>query len=726
MKGFFVSTLQRKLISSFVGVALVSIAIVGVVSYILSRTAIIHQVTSGLESTAQNKELTMVQYLRGKTARIEAIAADTHIDELVAKLNENPQEFNAISQELSKYLVDEKLTTIAEGGELLIMNNTGKIIASTESKEIGEDKSTDDLFSGVKGRTHIKDIYLSTITNKPAIAFSTPLVDKSGKQIGIITNRVTIDRISEIMRDVTGLGETGESYILNRDGLMITDSRYEKDTFLKQKIETEPVKLFREQGKEMVGEYKDYRGVLTFGASNGSDVNKEFGLGWTILTEIDSEEELAAVGTLAWWTVVIALIAAGLSGLAAYFISKAIADPIKEIANIAVKVSEGDLTQTVGDVRSRDEVGRMAEAFRSMITNLRKMVSQVLDVSDRVSTSSQELSSSAQEMNATSEEVSSTVQQIAKGTESQAQKVDETQKVMERMSVSVLQVSKSAQDAAGQAARSSETAQKGGELTKEARNKIVQIASAVVSSAGIIKKLGERGEQIGEIVGVITNIADQTNLLALNAAIEAARAGEYGRGFAVVAEEVRKLAESSAKAAEEIGKMIKDVQKETAQAVVTIEGVAKEASSVNDLTSQVVQSLTDIIKNVEGVAAMIEQVSAASQEQATGAKQVSISVSDIAAVAEETASSTEEASASTEEMTASMEEMSASAQELADMGIQLRNLVAMFKTGEEDKVQVVREIKEERSAKNKFDNLRVKAGILKKKVDDLRARGKHA
>ncbi|MFH1791754.1 MAG: HAMP domain-containing methyl-accepting chemotaxis protein [Candidatus Omnitrophota bacterium] len=388
---------------------------------------------------------------------------------------------------------------------------------------------------------------------------------------------------------------------------------------------------------------------------------------------------------------------------------------INEIAGAA-----GDLTAEV-QVASDDEIGDLAKAFNGMLSGLKGMVVQIFSVSERISSSSQELSSSAQEMNATTEEVSTTVQQIAKGTETQANKVEETQKVMEQMAASVNQVSKSAQDAASQSARSLETAQQIGQLTrKEGRDRMIGIAKSITESSHMVRKLGERSDQIGDIVAVITNIADQTNLLALNAAIEAARAGEYGRGFAVVAEEVRKLAEASAKSADQIGKLIKDVQKDTTQAVSGIEGLVKDADMVVVASEKTGEGILDIIKNAESVATMIEQVSAASQEQAAGATQASKSVSDIASVAEETASATEEASASTEEMTASMEQMAASAQELADMGLTLNSMVAKFKIGDAAQSQAAAARDMRSGDGSRISKLREKADAMKKKMTELR------
>jgi len=401
-------------------------------------------------------------------------------------------------------------------------------------------------------------------------------------------------------------------------------------------------------------------------------------------------EELAAANKLIKETydrsyttaVILSLIILLLASSIAFIISRAITNPLKSLIATAGIIATGDLTQEI-KITSRDEIGILGNAFKTMIDSLKKIVITIIGTSERVSSSSQQLSSGAQQMNATAQEVSSTVQQIAKGTETQAQKVEETSKVMEQMSASVNQVAQSSQSAASASVQASQSAQKGGEAAKEADTKMTKIYEAITQSATVIRKLGERSEQIGEIVNVINDIADQTNLLSLNAAIEAARAGEVGRGFAVVAEEVRKLAEGSAKATDEISKLIKEVQKETGQAVNSMEIGTKEVTDGREVVSRATKALEEIIKTVQNTASMVQQISAATQQMAAGTKQVVKSVDDIATTAEEAASATEEAGASTEEMTASMEEMAASAQELAQMAIDLRELVGKFKTGEE-------------------------------------------
>jgi methyl-accepting chemotaxis protein len=223
----------------------------------------------------------------------------------------------------------------------------------------------------------------------------------------------------------------------------------------------------------------------------------------------------------------------------------------------------------------------------------------------------------------------------------------------------------------------------GERATHEAIAKIHDVRDAIQTLASSVETLGVRSAQIGSIVDVITSIADQTNLLSLNAAIEAARAGESGRGFSVVAEEVRKLAEGSGKAAEQIGELIKEVQAETAKALKYMEAGTNEVFIGAEVVGRTGDALRQITEAVTRTATIAQEIAAATSEQARRTAEVDRAMHDIAAVVEENAASAEETAAAAEEQTACMQEVSSSAQELAAMARRLEESVLQFRLAEE-------------------------------------------
>ncbi len=316
--------------------------------------------------------------------------------------------------------------------------------------------------------------------------------------------------------------------------------------------------------------------------------------------------------------------------------ARLISRPVQEVVAVARKIATGDLTSEDIANRSADEVGELSQSINAMKHSLRDTISSVSTGAERIATASEEFSATAAEQ--------------AQGAQTQKDQTNQVAAAMQEMSSTVQQVSENSNSAAEASRRAAETARQGGQIVDHTLAKMRAIANSVGQTAQKVQELGKSSAQIGQIIGVIDDIADQTNLLALNAAIEAARAGEQGRGFAVVADEVRKLAERTSKATKEITLMIQNIQTETQSAVEAMQSGTTEVDEGVKSTMQAGSSLQEIINASEQVGSMVMQIATAATEQASANDEINTNIEQIAKISEESANGATEAARAVSEL----------------------------------------------------------------------------
>ncbi|MBK7258281.1 MAG: methyl-accepting chemotaxis protein [Ignavibacteriae bacterium] len=335
----------------------------------------------------------------------------------------------------------------------------------------------------------------------------------------------------------------------------------------------------------------------------------------------------------------------------------AVIRPVQEGSQTLTVMATGDLTARMeGDYRG--DLQLIKESINKVGSSLERALRKVGEaVSATASASSQ---------------ISSSTEQMAAGAQEQTSQAGEVATAVEEMTSTIMENSRNAHVAAETAKQARLSAEAGGNVVGETVDGMRRIAGVVNKSAETVKELGRSSDQIGEIIGVIDDIADQTNLLALNAAIEAARAGDQGRGFAVVADEVRKLAERTTKATKEIAGMIKKIQADTTGAVASMEEGTHEVERGIDLADRAGESLKEIVGVSQKVTDMVAQIAAASEEQSSASEEISKNVEAISKVTGETAQGTQQ--------------IARAAEDLNRLTDNLQRLVGEFKVGQDREV----------------------------------------
>jgi methyl-accepting chemotaxis protein len=426
---------------------------------------------------------------------------------------------------------------------------------------------------------------------------------------------------------------------------------------------------------------------------------------------------------------------------------------IQEVAGAAQRLAQGDLTISVNPRSERDVLG---QSFSEMISHLRSLVAQIQESAQRVAEASQEITAATRQSAQATAQAAVTIQQVAQGASEQAESVSQVTSQIDQMaqaidgiargaqeqamaisqvsglisqlSQAIEQVAALAQAQADDARHATEVASTSSAKMNQMIHGMAIIKEKVALSAQKVQEMGNRSDQIGAIVQTIEDIAEQTNLLALNAAIEAARAGEQGRGFAVVADEVRKLAERSAKATKEIAELVVSIQRTVSEAVTAMDEGAQEvkagvqrAHEAGEALNQLLQAAeagnrygqqtreaaqkmsilsSGVLTAIENVSAIVEENTASTEQLAASSGGINEAMESVASISGQNSAAAEEVSSATEEISAQAQELSASAQMLAQIAQELQETIARFRLGEnsidrepEDMLKALRPVK---------------------------------
>jgi len=586
-------------------------------------------------------------------------------DQIVKKLNEAKKVAVGLAASIEIYGIEEgfKLFSaiVSEHKDYknvyLGVEETGQFLITPDADMPADyDPRVRPWYGIAKGREPlVSDPYIDAASNGTVVTI-TRAVFKGSKKIGVVG--IDLD-FSIISNEITGIkiGETGYVFVLFKDGRvlihknpdLIGENLAEKFDFVKQMLEM----------KNGLLEYN-------FNGDKFSVITTIEEYGWTLGGGTYYKEIKKPMVALRNFNLIIGAVTLIFVVIGIFFMTKTITGPLLGIgANLKdIAEGEGDLTKRL-EVKSKDEVGVLAESFNTFVDKLKTIIGDISDNSVQLDGSSNEILGISNEMTQGTETMASTSEMVAAAAEEMNSNMSSVAAAVEESSTNISMVSAAAEEMTSTINEITQSTVK----TKDSSQKAV---SRTKIASENMDTLSKSAKDIGNVVETINDISDQTNLLALNATIEAARAGEAGKGFAVVANEIKDLARQTAEATLEIKEKIENIQDSTKVSITEIEEVTKEINTVNEM--------------IDGVAAALEEQSVTTQEIATnigqaaqGIEEVTGNVSQSSGVANEIANDIANVNQTVVEMAQKTTQVNKCSDDLNQLSGGLKQTVDLFK-----------------------------------------------
>jgi methyl-accepting chemotaxis protein len=525
-----------------------------------------------------------------------------------------------------------------------------------------------------KDGLYYSDPYPDVTTGELLMGIFYPIKNAAGSMIGFVAVDISFSDIPTIMKSYS-LGKTGFSILASQTG----DILYHPDEtkILKEKLTESPGDLGK-IGQKMVDGQSGVELMQDNGERRYIGYATSEDTGWSVGLTISENEILEQLKGMTQMTLISFIAATLLLVACCYVTLRYLLRSIPKLLGKIKLIEQGDLTVSF-DVKSANEIGQISRGMSNMVQKINGMIGMVADSANVLNQSSQELQTISSKTAVTMNDTATAINEIANATNYQSEETEQIFQKTGTLSAQIDEISNETKAVEQMAQASADQSVRGLEVVEQLSKWSQDNQDATQAMSSLIHDIDLSRNEIGSFVATVQQIATQTNLLALNASIEAARAGEQGKGFAVVAGEVRKLAEQTAMATQEIAKKVGIIEEKTKISVQhTVQGlkIAEEnAKSVED-TKQV---FFHISNDLEELKSRMQRISGSASSVYTHKEEIVRALEIISSTTEENSASTEEVSASTQDQLESIEQVASLSDRLSGLSKKLQEELSQFK-----------------------------------------------
>jgi methyl-accepting chemotaxis protein len=655
-------SIKAKLILLIVGLLSISIITLGFFSYTNSREVLIEEFVDNSEIIAAKLNETLDTFLISNEQNIEMLSNNFNVTDILSK----PEEehiylFNALQNYQEAH---PDIQTVYLGTHTKKMFLFPQVGLPADFDPTSRPWYQD----AIKANKIIWTApYVDVGTGNMVITVAKPVKNSKGELTGVVGADISLDVFMKIVQ-ATKLGDDGYFFVADKQGKTL----HHKDIELVGKpISVKELFDFAVKGQDGTLEYEFKGDSKVAIAVENTKVD------WMIMGTFSKHEVDKHTKKVINATVLSGLGIGVIAVIAGILVTTLIAKSISMLARDLESIGKGNF-KTRCKVKSKDEIGQLAATVNNMVEDLSSLMQNVMNISTSVASSSDSLASAAQQTNASTEEVVRAIGEVTEAANDQARGTEVGMQRTSELSDNIQQVVGSVENITEKFEKANSLNEKGISTVKILTDKTEESTVASKLLGEVIMGVDSSTDKIGAIIGTIGQIAGQTNLLALNASIEAARAGEAGKGFAVVADEIRKLAEQSSQAAEQIRTLIQGIQAQSKNAVTTMESSKTVAKHQEEAVSQTEAVFAQISATIATIYAEIESINKLNSSMIQKKEAITSVMEGIASASQQTAASTEEISASTEEQLAVVGEISRTADQLNAMAQQLNKEIMKF------------------------------------------------